>query len=81
MRIQVYPNWKMNFNSKNGTKGCLSCWTKASIHISQRGEWVYGTQSWREMRILCESMFVLIDIQTLIIKMMEREAFFMKPEH
>ena len=29
--IQVYPNWKMNFNSKNGRKGSFSYETKVSI--------------------------------------------------
>ena len=32
----------------------------------------------KKKRLLCESMFVPIDRQTLILKMMEREAFFMK---
>ena len=29
--IYVYPNWKMNFNSKNGNKRSFSYETKASI--------------------------------------------------
>ena len=31
MWIYVYPNWKMNFNSKNGNKRSFSYETKASI--------------------------------------------------
>ena len=31
MWIHVYPNWKMNFNSKNGNKRSFSYQTKASI--------------------------------------------------
>ena len=33
MWIRVYPNWKMNFNSKNGRKRSFSYETKASISI------------------------------------------------
>ena len=31
MWIHIYPNWKMNFNSKNGNKRSFSHQTKASI--------------------------------------------------
>ena len=31
MRIRIYPNWKMNFNSKNGTNRSFSYETQASI--------------------------------------------------
>ena len=40
---------------------------KHQYHLSQSGECVYGAQLWKEW-ILCESMFVLIDKQTLIAK-------------
>ena len=33
MWIHVYPNWKTNFNSKNGNKRSSSCETKASISL------------------------------------------------
>ena len=33
MWIHVYPNWKMNFNSKNGNKRSFSYETKASISL------------------------------------------------
>ena len=36
---------KRNFNSKNSRKRCFSDETKASIHLSQSGEWIYGAQS------------------------------------
>ena len=33
MWIQVYPNWKSNFNSTNGNKRCFCYETKASISL------------------------------------------------
>ena len=33
MWINVYPNWEMNFNSKNGSKGSFSYESKASISL------------------------------------------------
>ena len=32
---------------------------KHQCHVSQLGEWVYGSQSWKEKILLCESVFVL----------------------
>ena len=52
---------------------------KHHCHSSQWGEWVYGAQSWKEKRLLCESVFVPIGKQTL--KMVERKAFILKPKH
>ena len=37
MWIQVYPNWKSNFNSTNGNKRCFCYETKASISLIPRG--------------------------------------------
>ena len=54
---------------------------KHQCHLSQWGEWVYGAQSWKEGRLLCESVFVQIDKWTLSQKMMERKAFVLKPKH
>ena len=48
MWIHVYPNWKMNLNSKSGRKTSFSYETKASKYLSQRGECDYGAQSWKE---------------------------------
>ena len=33
-------NWKINFSSTNGRNRCFSYETKASIRLSQRGEWI-----------------------------------------
>ena len=48
MWIRFYPNWKMNINSKNGTKRSFPFETKASIHLPQQGEWIYGAKSLKE---------------------------------
>ena len=66
---------------KNGGKKSFSYETKASIHLSQWGEWICGAQSLKERRLLCESVFIPIEKWTLILKMVEREVFLMKPRH
>ena len=48
---------------------------KHQCHSSQWGERVYGAQSCKERRLLCESMFVPIGKQTLILKMVGTKAF------
>ena len=51
-------------------------------HLSQRVKWVYGAQSWKETRLLYESMFVLIDMWSLILKNgKKKKAFLMKLKH
>ena len=54
---------------------------KHPYHLSQWGEWVYGSSPWKEWILLCESMFILINRWALILKMVEKEAFPMKPKH
>ena len=73
--IHVHLNWKMNFNSRNGNKRSFSFETKASISLTKRGECVYDAQSWKERRLFCESMFIAIERQTSILKLVIREAF------
>ena len=34
---------------------------KHQNHLSQQVECDYGAQSWKERRLLCESMFILIE--------------------
>ena len=65
---------------KNDGKSCFSYETKASFPLFQWGEWVYDAQL-RKKWLLCESVFILIDRRTLILKLLKREAFFMKPNH
>ena len=50
-------------------------------YLSQREECVYGAQSWKERRLLCESMSVQIDELTLILKMVKIKVFLLKPKH
>ena len=40
---------------------------KHQCHLSQWGEWVYCAKSWKERRLICESVFVPIDKQSLIL--------------
>ena len=54
---------------------------KLQYHLSQRGECVYGSESPKKGRLLRESVVVQIDEQTLILKMVEREVFLIKPKH
>ena len=76
MCIHVCPNWQTNINSKeNGGRKSFSYETKVSSHLSQRGEWVYGSQSWKERRLLCESVLIQIDRRTLILKIGGKRSF------
>ena len=54
---------------------------KHQYHQSQRGECVYDAQSWKERRLLCESMFIPIERWTSILKMVIRDVFLMNPKH
>ena len=58
----------MNINSKNGRKWSFSYETKAWISFILKGECIHGAQSWNEMRLLHESMFIPIEGWTLILK-------------
>ena len=44
-------------------------------------EWICGAQLLKKRRLLFESMFILIEKWTSILKMVEREVFHMKPRH
>ena len=63
MWIRVYANLKTNFNSINGRKRSISYQTKASIHLSQCGEWIYGAQSLKGKRLLCKSELIQLKNQ------------------
>ena len=54
---------------------------KPQYHLSQWGECVYDAQSWNEMRLLCESVFILIERRTSILILVIRVAFLMKSKH
>ena len=48
---------------------------KHQCQLSQWVEWVYRAQSWKERRLLCESIFVLVDKWTLILKNGGKKSF------
>ena len=64
----IIPIDKQTLILKNGGKWSLSYETKASIHLSQWGECVYGAQSLNGKRLLHETMFMQIEWWTLILK-------------
>ena len=72
---------KNNFNSKNGRKRSFSYETKASIHLSQGGQWICGAQSVKERRLLSEPMFIQIERRILVLKMVKREVLAAKQKH
>ena len=48
---------------------------KHQCHSSQWVEWVYGAQSWKEKRLLCEYVFVPFDKRTLNLKNSGKRSF------
>ena len=54
---------------------------KYQCHFSQWEEWVYGAQSWKEKRLLCEFVFVLIGKWTLILKNGTKRSFYYETMH
>ena len=66
---------------KNGWKWSFSYEMKTSIHLSRWEKWICSAQSLKEKRLLCESVFILSERWTLILKMVKREVFLIKPKH
>ena len=54
---------------------------KPQYHLSHQGDCVYDAQSWKEWRLLCESIFIQIERRTPILIMVIREAFLKKPKN
>ena len=54
---------------------------KHQNHLSQYEEWVYSAQSRKERGLLCESMFISMEIRTAILEIVEREIVLTKPKH
>ena len=71
--------WTLILN--NGRMWSFFYETKALIHLSQWGEWIYGTQLLKQRRLLCECMFIPTEKWTLIPKMGERDVSLLKPKH
>ena len=61
--IRVYRNQPMNINSKNGGKRFFLMKPKHLYHLSQWGEWIYGTHSLKKRRLLYESEFIQLKIK------------------
>ena len=78
--IHVHPNLQMKFILKNHRKWSFSYETKVSIHLSQWREWVYGTQSWTERKLLYEFMIAPTDRWTFILKNSGKWSFFYETE-
>ena len=53
---------------KNDGKWSFSFETEDQYHLCQWGECVYGALSWKEIRLLRESMIIPIDEWTFILK-------------
>ena len=49
---------------------------KHQCHLSEKREWVYGAQSWKERMLLCGSVLVLIHKWTLTQKNGKKRSFF-----
>ena len=49
--------------------------------LSQQGEGVYSAQSRKKRILLCDSIFIPTERRTLILKMVEKQVFPMKPKH
>ena len=54
---------------------------KHQYHLPQWGQCVYHAQSRNKKRLLYKSVFVQTELCTLILKMVERDVFLMKPKH
>ena len=79
MWTHVYPSWKININSKIGGKRSFYYKTKASMSFIPMRRMSYGSHWWKERRFLCESVFIPNELWFW--KMVEREAFHIKPMH
>ena len=71
----------MNFDCKNVGSEVFLMKLKHQYHLSHQGERVYGAQLRKEKRLSWEFVFVPIDKQTLILKMVGKKAFLMKQKH
>ena len=81
MWINVYPNWNTNFYSKIGNKRSFYYETKASISLIPMRRLRLWCPIMKRKRLLCESMFIPIEIRTSILKLVIGEVFIMKPKH
>ena len=71
----MFPQLTNIDSAENDGRKHFAYETKASIYLSQQGEWVYDSQSWKKKRLLPKSVFVPIDKQTLTPKNGEKRSF------
>ena len=79
--IRVYPNWQTNFNDKKWCEVNLFLWNQSInsfVPMKRMNLWCLII---KEKRLLCEFAFIPIEKWTLILKMVERRVFLMKPKH
>ena len=57
MWINIYPIERLTLILKIVQKEVFPMKPKHQYRLSQWGECIYGAQSWKEVRLLCESMF------------------------
>ena len=81
MWIHVYPNRKTYFNSKIANKSSFSYEIKALISLIPKRRMCFWCPITKRKEILCESMFIPIEIRISILKLVIREAFLTKPKH
>ena len=81
MWIEVYPNRKTNFNCKIGNKRSFSYETKSSISLIPKRRMCLWCPITKKMWLLCESMFIPIEIWTSVLELVIKEAFLMKQKH
>ena len=65
---------------KKGKRKVFLARPKHQYHLSHGGECVYDAQSWKERRLLCESMFIPIERWTSILKIAEKEVLLLNPK-
>ena len=81
MWINVYPNWNKNLNSKISNKRSFSYDTKSSISLIPKRRMCLWSPITKKRRLLCESLFNLIEIRTSVLKLVIRKAFLTKQKH
>ena len=73
--ICVCLNWQSNFNSKKWWKEKLFLWNQGInvIYPNEHNEFMVANQE-KKKWLLCDSVFVLIDRRTLILKHSENKS-------
>ena len=78
--IHVYPNWKMNFNSKNGSHRSFSYEAKAPISFIPMRRMCLWCLIMRRKEIIMQILFIPLERRASILKMVKKEVFLMNPK-